>query len=472
MHILRHNVHTTSRKAFSSLMRMTGVTLSNLRKPSLTLETANQAALPFNPVEELAKARGKLYKQKDPKELTDTYYAEQLGLRSLPVPTFLSSAPASVALPITSINEDRLLVELGIVHAERNQIEGLHSSSSRARGGHVLSEEQLSSIAISRLAANPPPEVGIIQRRTQKWMLRPFPLGLRFSGKNMSPLPGWLAGAQSVALNMSNNDLAVHLHFALFNGSDGYVLKPEEMLSTSNIRSTEGGEDPRTTRLPLGERFSEQSNEDYYWPPPRENLHRTSIEPLSLHHLPKRGEVRPRFNGTRGACHKFASELSGGFAPPDASDASSAMLTFSVHPIGGFCAVSKLLPLPQNTETEVSTVTIRGNGLNPEFRETIHCVAAEPHATFVRISVSDNGHDVAYESAVLGRLRRGYRVFQLRSMLGTRIELCYLFVRISFGQVPNRWSTPRQLRIQSKQDREEIIKLRDEVQRLKHGLAI
>eukprot|EP00966_Prymnesium_polylepis_P047997 1111329-Prymnesium_polylepis.2 len=45
----------------------------------------------------------------------------------------------------------------------------------------------------------------------------------------MSPIPGWLAGAQNVALNMSNVDLAVQVHFALFHGSAGFVLKPREM---------------------------------------------------------------------------------------------------------------------------------------------------------------------------------------------------------------------------------------------------
>eukprot|EP00966_Prymnesium_polylepis_P314700 7271743-Prymnesium_polylepis.1 len=60
----------------------------------------------------------------------------------------------------------------------------------------------MSTAAIVRLARHPPSKVGQLQRKTSKWMLRPFPLGLRFSGKNMSPLPCWLTGAQSVALNM------------------------------------------------------------------------------------------------------------------------------------------------------------------------------------------------------------------------------------------------------------------------------
>ena len=80
--------------------------------------------------------------------------------------------------------------------------------------------------------------------------------------------------------------------------------------------------------------------------------------------------------------------------------------------------------------------------------QNIHCVAAEPHATIVRVSVTDGGQEVAYETAVLGRLRGGYRVLQMRSVLGTRIELCYLLVKISFGSEPNLWATPRQLRMQ------------------------
>ena len=83
--------------------------------------------------------------------------------------------------------------------------------------------------------------------------------------------------------------------------------------------------------------------------------------------------------------------------------------------------------------------------MNPTFGKQVHCVAAEPHATFLRVSVKDGGQEVAYETAVLGRLRGGYRVFQLRGPLGTRIELCYLFVRVTFGTEPNRWGTPRQV---------------------------
>lgn len=109
----------------------------------------------------------------------------------------------------------------------------------------------------------------------------------------------------------------------------------------------------------------------------------------------------------------------------------------------GFCAISSTLPAPRNTKTELSTAAVIANGLNPSFQQTFHCIAAEPDATFLRISVTDGGQEVAYESVVLGRLRPGYRIFQMRGSLGTRIELCYLLVRISFGSEPNKWFTPR-----------------------------
>ena len=77
-----------------------------------------------------------------------------------------------------------------------------------------------------------------------------------------------LAGAHSVALNMSNPDVSVQLHFALFKGACGFVLKPPEM---------------RVPTIAIGAR----QHEDMYWPPPREELYRTTLEVLSLHNCPK-----------------------------------------------------------------------------------------------------------------------------------------------------------------------------------------
>eukprot|EP00966_Prymnesium_polylepis_P122137 2823289-Prymnesium_polylepis.2 len=78
------------------------------------------------------------------------------------------------------------------------------------------------------------------------------------------------------------------------------------------------------------------------------------------------------------------------------------------------------------------------------FGQKLHLVAAEPESTFVRLAVSDARQDVAFAVAMLGRLCRGYRIFQLRSPLGTRIELCYLLVRVTVGSELNLWLSPRQ----------------------------
>ena len=102
--------------------------------------------------------------------------------------------------------------------------------------------------------------------------------------------------------------------------------------------------------------------------------------------------------------------------------------------LAGICAVSKQLPFGPSTVTAAATAAVKGNGLNATFGEKMYCVAAEPHATFLRISVTDDGEEVAHETCVLGRLLRGYRVLQIRSALGTRIELAYILVHIAHSK--------------------------------------
>jgi len=251
------------------------------------------------------------------------------------------------------------------------------------------------------------------------------------------------------------------LHFALFNRSAGYILKPREMRVL--LQRSEATEDSVLLRRSesdqerCGSSFETSTNyRDDFWPPPRERLHRTTCEILSLHNIPKLNEQRPLFSGSRGDCHRYHAELSGTSAPPDHSVPSSTSISLSVHPIGGFCAISDELPLATQTSTEWTSAVVDSNGLNPSFGLAVHCIAAEPHATFLRVVVQDSKHEVAFESVVLGRLRTGFRVLQLRSVLGTRIELAYLLLCISVGSEMNIWPTPRQLRlIAAKEERKD-----------------
>eukprot|EP00966_Prymnesium_polylepis_P264153 6102543-Prymnesium_polylepis.1 len=73
--------------------------------------------------------------------------------------------------------------------------------------------------------------------------------------------------------------------------------------------------------------------------------------------------------------------------------------------------------MPTNVEVEMRLKAKGDDGINAPFGAKVHCVAAEPHATFIRIGVDNGDQEVAYEIAVLGRLRGGYRVLQMRHAL-------------------------------------------------------
>ena len=91
------------------------------------------------------------------------------------------------------------------------------------------------------------------------------------------------------------------------------------------------------------------------------------------------------------------------------------------------------LPLPAAPRTEFSApcdAAGGGGGLHAHVGATAHCLATEPHSTFLRVSIVNDGAgggggggggggvsvvdggggEIAYETAVLGRLRSGYRV--------------------------------------------------------------
>jgi len=99
----------------------------------------------------------------------------------------------------------------------------------------------------------------------------------------------------------------------------------------------------------------------------------------------------------------------------------------------------------------------------------VHCVAAEPEATFLRISINDRQREVAYETTLLGRLRSGYRAFQLRSLRGTRIELCCLFAHVRKGSEPNRWASANQMRSTSVKSARKVQQLEAELTKLRQS---
>ena len=346
----------------------------------------------------------------------------------------------------------------------------------------------------------------LMQLRTSKRLCRAYPSATRVASSNFDPLPFWRSGAQLVALNMQTNDLPVQLHYALFElgGSSGYVLKPLELRSpvsacsrqpvphsrgaspigfqesyapsSQPLGTSAPGASPRasptlaapprpssrpltpvpratsrTTSPSIGENPLPGECEPasmHLWPPSRPLLRRVSLRILSLYHLPTRREARPKIvGGPHATSLRHVPELNGERGPPEAGAAPmSPSVEVSLHAIGGYCCVSPYNPPMEAAGTTYSTPPALANSLNPAFDVLVHCLAAEPRETILKVAIKDGDHEVAYETAVLGLMRGGYRCFQLRSSYGTRIRLCALLVHISIGEERNQHADLRTLR--------------------------
>lgn len=64
---------------------------------------------------------------------------------------------------------------------------------------------------------------------TAERFVKAYPKGIRQDSSNMDPMPSWVCGIQSVAMNMQTSGEYLDLVYGLFrvNGNCGYVLKPE-----------------------------------------------------------------------------------------------------------------------------------------------------------------------------------------------------------------------------------------------------
>lgn len=181
----------------------------------------------------------------------------------------------------------------------------------------------------------------------------------------------------------------------------------------------------------------------------------------------------PFFTRTR-----YEPQLSGG-PPllPAQGGISSPRISIELLPIGGICGVALELPARRLKDVHL-TQRAAENGLNACFNETVHCLAQEPTMTVLRVAVLEGDKDVAYETCLLSSLRSGYRVLHLRSLLGTRIEGCVLFVQISRGVEPNSFGITGQkvqtemarleARIKQLEEQVKTERARQRVMRLKH----
>ena len=265
-----------------------------------------------------------------------------------PSPTASSQSPAAAKVPdeavtmmnVTSFGETKLEALALEVRTPAATLQGSRRGTltTRSAGPTRLLIPLPTPHAHALFACTQGSDLQQMQRRTVISHGRVFPAGLRTDSSNMDPLMGWRAGFQMVALNLQTNDIPTQLHqcahnlsnaparcapparrmlctvpapvpcSALFelSGGHGYVLKPVEM---------------RT---------------DVMWPPARKTVRRVTVEVISLHHLPARGEHRPETSkGKRSACHQYENHLSGLSVPPKASAASlrSPSVALELHAI-------------------------------------------------------------------------------------------------------------------------------------------
>lgn len=304
----------------------------------------------------------------------------------------------------------------------------------------------------------------LCQRRCQQQVARVYPQGARVSSDNMDAFIAYRAGCQMVALNMQTNDLPMQLNAAMFRlgGGTGYVLKPAALRKprqAANTSEAQGSADvqPRspsssnsTSRFSAvvqhaikGRRqmgLEPRLQSGVLWPlQDNAPLHHVSLELVSLHHLPTRGEVRPEHLDS--AHHVYEPELSGTRSPPVCSAPSQFSIRVEVHGFGGFRAVARSLAelsteSGRSSNREVLKLPASG-GLNPSCGQVVHCLAADPRETFLRVVVLAGELELAYETTVVDVLRTGLRCLPLRSPEhGTRIRGCALLVRMEQDTVP------------------------------------
>ena len=82
------------------------------------------------------------------------------------------------------------------------------------------------------------------------FLMRAFPSGLRVRSDNLDPSIFWRKGVQIVALNWQKWDKGMMLNASMFDGSGGWVLKPQGYLGSNTDNSSSNEEPGGTTTGP------------------------------------------------------------------------------------------------------------------------------------------------------------------------------------------------------------------------------
>ena len=104
------------------------------------------------------------------------------------------------------------------------------------RGPH----HHLINVSESGLGAYLPRSGVLISRHNSQHLMRVFPKGTRIASSNLRPVAFWGIGAQICALNWQTFGLSNQLNAALFDGSEGYILKPAALRSGGSGKLSTG----------------------------------------------------------------------------------------------------------------------------------------------------------------------------------------------------------------------------------------
>ena len=111
---------------------------------------------------------------------------------------------------------------------------GVYAQSIKPEGNWLVQElleplHALINISESGISKLLPHSLEGLVGHARKHMRRCYPRGTRVESSNMDPLPVWRAGTQVAAINMQVWDLGTQFNAAMFEGSQGWVLKPESL---------------------------------------------------------------------------------------------------------------------------------------------------------------------------------------------------------------------------------------------------
>ncbi|KAL1960718.1 hypothetical protein VTO42DRAFT_6548 [Malbranchea cinnamomea] len=232
------------------------------------------------------------------------------------------------------------------------------------------------------------------------YMMRTYPSGMRVDSSNMDPSFFWRQGIQIVALNWQNTDKGMMLNKAMFAGSKGWVLKPQEYRGTliSSGRPAQGDAS--------GAKGSVSH---------RRTLH-LSIEFYAGQNIPlPEGDEHDRSFRPYVACQLHVEKLKD-----------------SIH------ATSKDLEADDGGSAKYKRRTKTCSGVNPDFGGQSLQFPSAPgvleELSFLRVKVKDDeiGRDdlAAWACIRLDRLRQGFRFIRLFDTKG-RPSSGVLLVRIS-----------------------------------------